>query len=213
MLWRPSRSITGMRSGIAAEIEADGRPHRLRLAARPHVQLDDQIRALLERPRQALARRQRNLPRCPAKKVALRKGRRVRNQPVVARLGIVCIVAPGRLGAIESKIGVVNDTRIAWPGLDTAHQPRAACRKRDDENPEHIDAHRLAACRARQATRSGPACQAASLQRDAASAADVYGRPRAHLLLPNARSDRSLPRTADAVQRKDRTIETPSTEA
>ena len=133
-----------------AEIQADRRLHELRLAARLHVQLDDEIGVRLEAPREILRQQRRHLTRRPAEEMAVGILRRVRDQAVVARARICLVETTRGGGPIDADVGVVDDAGVARPELQPAHEARAVDGHRQDEDVKDVGAFRRQRVRLRQ---------------------------------------------------------------
>ena len=123
MSCRPSRSIAGVRAGgRVAEVEADRRRHLLGLAARLHVQFDDEVGVRVEAPGEIVRQQRRHLAGRPSEKVTVGIGRRPRDQAVVSRPRIRVVERARRRRRIDPDVGVVHDSRIAGPEFEAADE-------------------------------------------------------------------------------------------
>ncbi len=121
-----------------AEIEGDGRLHRLGLAARLQVQLHHQVGAGVETPRQIRVDERRDLAGRPAEEMAVRILGRTGHEPVVAGGRVAGVELPRLPGAIDADVGVVHHGGVAGVELDAAHIARAAHRQGHREDAKDV---------------------------------------------------------------------------
>jgi hypothetical protein len=135
---------------LIAEVEADGRRDLLHLAARLHVQLDDQVGVPVQTPGEIFRQERRHLAGRPAEEVAVRIDRRSRNQSAVARSGIRIVETPRRRRRVDADVRVVHDLRVAGPEFQPAHEAHAVHGDRQDEDVKGVGAFRRQRVRLRQ---------------------------------------------------------------
>ena len=183
MFCRPSRSIAGVRSGgSSAEVEADRRLHVLRLAARLHVQLDDEIGARLEPPGESPWA----AAAAPAPASTRGNARRDRSPSArsarVAGSGSASSSRRDASVAIDADVRVMHDARVARVEFDAAdvsstRPPAGECTKMR----KHIRAIRLQRVAGRRDDQVGraqlPSCCPSRRCRDVASGRLRWHRP------------------------------------
>ena len=123
---------------IVCEVQAYQRLHELAPPVRLHVHFHDEIALAFEPPGQALWKKRRDLSRRPSEKVAVGIRRRMRDQAVVARVGIGIVHPTRRARTVYANVRVMDDTRIPRPEFQTPHIAPAIDRQRNHEDPEHI---------------------------------------------------------------------------
>ena len=124
----------GVRRRFLSKIKTNGRLQHLGFSRRPHVQLQDQIRVLVQSPRQSVGLARKHIAGDPAQKVALRHlGAHRRNHEIEARFRIAFIQAARLPRPINLHERVMHDLRIVG---EKFHGPNVTRRGRRNRNHE-----------------------------------------------------------------------------